>query len=412
MGLEPIQGNILLDLSALLAMAERRTPRGIPRVELAYAKHLLATAPDRLGFTGYWGRLGRVPRDAAIALVEALDACWTGRGGSGPAGDRAAEIARRLHRDILLRGDAPLYARHPPAIANTVYVIVSHPLLGRMRTLQRVKERTGARFLCLIHDLIGIEYPHYVPRRQRLRHHDRMESVARFADAVIVNSAATGATFRRRYEPAGFKAPLVVAPLGIDLGSAPAAAPAGDRPYFVCVATIEPRKNHALLFNLWQRLAERLGPHAPRLVLVGHRGWQSQSILRPVSRSFLLSALIEEHNMLPDAAVAELLVGARALLYPSFAEGYGLPVAEALALGVPVICSDLPELREVGKSVPEYFDPRSEQAWEDAVLDYAKPASIRRQAQLGRLAGWHAPSWEQHFAVVQPVIEETLGSPR
>jgi glycosyltransferase involved in cell wall biosynthesis len=400
--------HIVFDLSALLAMAERRTPRGIPRVELAYAKHFIATAPDQLCFTGFWGRLGVVPGAAALALVEALDACWSGVGASKAAGDRAVEIARRLQRDILLRGEAGLYRRLPRGSDNLVFVIVSHPLLGRMRTLQRFKDRTGARFLCLIHDLIGIEFPDYVPRRQMLRHHRRMESVARFADAVIVNSASTGAAFQRRYQPMGFKAPLVVAPLGIDLGVDAAPAPGDGTPYFVCIATIEPRKNHALLFHLWRRLAAQLGAQTPRLVLVGHRGWKSKAILKPIARSSPLAGLIEEHNSLPDAAVARLLAGARALLYPSLAEGYGLPVAEALALGVPVICSDLPELREVGRTVPEYLDPHDEHAWEQAVLDYAAPSSTRRQAQTQRLSSWRIPSWQQHFAIVHPVIEDVL----
>jgi hypothetical protein len=100
-----------------------------------------------------------------------------------------------------------------------------------------------------------------------------------------------------------------------------------------------------------------------------------------------------------------LLVGAQALLYPSLAEGYGLPVAEALALGVPVVCSDLSELRELGQNVPEYLDPQNEQAWADVVFEYTKPASTLRTAQLRRLANWRPPRWEEHFAIVQPLID-------
>jgi glycosyltransferase involved in cell wall biosynthesis len=103
--------------------------------------------------------------------------------------------------------------------------------------------------------------------------------------------------------------------------------------------------------------------------------------------------------------VIKAVEGACALLYPSFAEGYGLPVAEALALGVPVLCSDLPELREIGHEVPEYLDPCDERAWRRAILDYAQIDSLRRQNQLSRLAEWRAPSWEQHFDRVLPLID-------
>jgi glycosyltransferase involved in cell wall biosynthesis len=106
-----------------------------------------------------------------------------------------------------------------------------------------------------------------------------------------------------------------------------------------------------------------------------------------------------------DAEFASLLAGSRALLFPSFAEGYGLPLAEALALGVPALCSDLPALREVGGAVPDYLDPLDGAAWRRAVLDYADPASAARAAQLRRLLGWRAPDWNTHFAAVDAMLE-------
>src|SRR5262249_33711357 len=104
-----------------------------------------------------------------------------------------------------------------------------------------------------------------------------------------------------------------------------------------------------------------------------------------------------EHNGLPDRAVTDLLAGARALVMPSFAEGFGLPVAEALALGTPVICSDIPALREVGRGGPEHLDPADPAAWCEALAAYVDLDSPRRQAQLARLDAWRAPSWDDHL---------------
>ncbi len=397
--------HIFLDLSRLLWRAERFGPTGIDRVELAYARHLIATRRDAVSFAGCWGRLGLLPDDPSRAFIEALDAVWSGASIDRAARARAAVLARSLRIELLLRGPAPLYRRARARGAGLVYLLVSHHGLVRPSALIRFKARTGARFVCLVHDLIPIKHPDYVRWGDAWRHRRRMAAVASLADRVIVNSAGTAAELARHFAGAGSTAPIRVAPLGIDLRRSVRSPAAVDQsPYFVYVATIEPRKNHRLLLDVWRQLAAA-GGAAPRLVLIGRRGLRSRRIVHSIERSGLARGLVEEHNDLPDAAVARLVAGAQASLYPSLAEGYGLPVAEALALGVPVLCSDLPELREIGLDVPEYFDPLDRRAWRDAVLDYAWSASIRRQAQLARLTRWRPPSWEQHFSSVQPLLD-------
>jgi glycosyltransferase involved in cell wall biosynthesis len=171
------------------------------------------------------------------------------------------------------------------------------------------------------------------------------------------------------------------------------------------LGTIEPRKNHLLLLNLWTRLASTV-PAPPRLLVIGARGWENEQVVDMLERSRRLRGLVEEHNGLSDAKVGALLHGARALLLPSFAEGFGLPVAEALGSGVPVICSDIPAFREVGRDVPEYLDPLDLRAWSDAVLDYTNPESGRRAAQLRRLQEWRVPRWADHFSTVEQLLGE------
>jgi glycosyltransferase involved in cell wall biosynthesis len=126
-----------------------------------------------------------------------------------------------------------------------------------------------------------------------------------------------------------------------------------------------------------------------------------------LDRCTALRGAVIEHNALPDADMVRLVKGARALLLPSFAEGFGFPVIEALALGVPALCSDIPALRETGGSVPEYLDPLDGPGWRAAILDYAAAHSPRREAQLARLAGWRPPDWRDHFATVERFLAET-----
>jgi glycosyltransferase involved in cell wall biosynthesis len=95
---------------------------------------------------------------------------------------------------------------------------------------------------------------------------------------------------------------------------------------------------------------------------------------------------------------------------PSFAEGFGLPVPEALSAGTPVICSDLPALREVCGDIPEYLDPLDGLGWRRAILDYTQAASPRRAAQCQRLGAWSAPRWDTHFNQVHGIIKNLVSA--
>ena len=293
----------------------------------------------------------------------------------------------------------------------SVFLLVSHRALDQAASVAPLR-RAGAAFVPFIHDLIPLSHPEYARPPQVRRHAARIATVSAMADGVVVNSAATAASLRAELAARRLPAPAVaVAPLGLPSRPAPpAASDAPTAPYFVCLGTIEPRKNHLLLLHLWRDLAARLGDAAPRLLLIGRRGWENENILDLLDRCHALRGLVRECGTPSDAEVASLLAGSRALLFPSFAEGYGLPLAEALALGVPALCSDLPALREVGGAVPDYLDPLDGAAWRRAVLDYADPASAARAAQLRRLAHWRAPTWDAHFAAVDALLERVVSA--
>ncbi len=89
------------------------------------------------------------------------------------------------------------------------------------------------------------------------------------------------------------------------------------------------------------------------------------------------------------------------MLMPSFAEGFGMPVVEALAAGVPVICSDIMAHREVGGDAPDYLDPLDGLGWMKAILNYSQPDSPdRRGARSHGSSVWRAPTWRDYFDIV------------
>jgi glycosyltransferase involved in cell wall biosynthesis len=391
--------DIILDLSRLLLRAAQPAPTGIDRVELAYAEYLIAHEPERLNFAAVHpvGHLALLPRRPAQRFVQAISRQW-----ARPGGDQrrlALAAARLLHGTLLRPFMDGLCGLGRPAI----YLNVSHHQLNRPRVIERLK-RQGVRFVCLVHDLIPIQLPEYVRPRAADRHLRRIDTVARLSDGIIVNSEATRASLAPYLGQR--RPPMVVAQLGVNpQPAAPDGAAAGP-PYFVCLGTLEPRKNHLLLLNIWRRLACEGAP--PRLLLAGRRGWENENAWDMLDRCQAFAGVVEQRRDMSDQAVRGALLGARALLFPSFAEGYGLPLAEALALGVPVLCSDLPVLREVGGAVPEYLDPLDGVGWMQAVQAYARPDAPRRAAQLARMAHWPAPSWDGHVRQALDLIDHGL----
>ncbi len=107
---------------------------------------------------------------------------------------------------------------------------------------------------------------------------------------------------------------------------------------------------------------------------------------------------------LSDGAVAALLQGAEALLFPSFAEGFGLPPVEAMALGTPVICSKLTVLQDILGDYPVYLDPHASYSWMETI----NHAVIREQTTEGdqtrQRVGRKVPRWTDHFDAVLSLV--------
>ncbi len=396
--------HVFLDISRLIGDAGRSAPSGIDRVEMAYARRWAALPEEAGTFVGQIlsGPYAALPRVPVLRFLATLAAAWES-GRPGPE----MRAARRLGRGLRIRsasglGQLALARRlrrtpHPKA-----FLLVSHRALDRAGPIESMR-RAGCAFVPLIHDLIPLEHPEFARPGHAERHHRRIANTAALADAIIVNSRHTARALAPHVTRRALPPRVTVAPLGID---APAAlSPALPlEPYFVVLGTIEPRKNHLLLLHLWRDLSTRLGSAAPRLVVIGRRGWENENIVDLLDRSDVLRATVKELGAVPDREAWSVLRGARALLFPSFAEGYGLPLGEALTLGVPVICSDLPALREVGADVPEYLDPLDGVAWRNIVLDYAAPESRARAAQLHRIRDWRQPLWETHFDAVDAAL--------
>ncbi|NVN45135.1 glycosyltransferase family 4 protein [Asaia siamensis] len=393
----------ILDISRLLSRSGAFAPTGIDRVELAYARYLLDNLPTRSGFCAMHplSFMGAIKYEAAAHFIKALSSQWAHQ----TAGRPALIVATAIQRDLLWRR---VKRRN-----GAVYLNVSHHHLTRQRTIKAFLRKTGARFVAMLHDVIPIDFPEYARPSEPLRHKRRVETVTQLADAVIVPSTYVKTTLIRHLGSAIRTMPIWSVPHGVDYpcdnnsgtpDQIPEIHTLRGRPYFVCLSTIEPRKNHLLLLHLWRRMVDQLDAKAPVLVLIGKRGWENENVVDLLERAPALRDHVIECNAIADVDVHTILRGSKGLLFPTFVEGFGLPVVESFIHGVPVLCSDIPVLHEVGGEVAEYLDPLNAQAWQDAILDYSNKGA-RQLAQLRRMQTWRPVSWEKSVELAFSYIE-------
>jgi glycosyltransferase involved in cell wall biosynthesis len=245
--------------------------------------------------------------------------------------------------------------------------------------------RRGIPLVVTIHDAVPWTHPETLTPHGVRWHRAMGERAARDADAVAVPSAATGDDLRRVLPALAGRLHVLGAGVAPALLAEPdaglAARVAGRLPerYLLSVATVEPRKGLDVLLDA----LARLGSAAPELILVGQSGWGR---LPPANGVRWLGRV-------PDAELAVVLRQATALVMPSRAEGFGLPVAEAMAVGTPVVCSDAPALVEVADDAALVVPRGDAAALADALSGLLADESLRRRLAAAGLARARRFDW-------------------
>jgi glycosyltransferase involved in cell wall biosynthesis len=366
---------VLLDVTRLVSRVGGGPLTGIDRVERAMLRSLLARDVELNGLCRTAGGFALLPRPGLAGLARRLDGDdpWGRPDAAGrlslriPPARRAAEADVRRLASGAARGPglgALLRARLP---AGTAYLNMGHSNLADP-VFEAVRAIPAARIGVMIHDVIPLRLPWSQRPGASARFAEKLAVVARHADVVFCPSAAEGAHVTKALADRGGDAAVVVAPLGIDICAPDPDAVLPPAPYFVAVGTMEPRKNLSLLLDLWDHLAATLPPgRLPGLHLIGRRGWEDDQFFRRLDAMIARMPEVRVHENLPDPARAALVAGARALLFPSLAEGYGLPPLEALAMGVTPVCAPLPAYRETLGDAAVYADPHEMYQWAGVV---------------------------------------------
>ncbi len=133
-----------------------------------------------------------------------------------------------------------------------------------------------------------------------------------------------------------------------------------EAPYFLYVGTLEPRKNLVRLIKAFDMVLRKT-PGNVQLVLAGGKGWKYEEILDEI-RKLNLHDSVRQLGYVPDEDLPGLIRGARAMVYPSLYEGFGLPPLEAMAVGTPVLTSNTSSLPEVVGEAAVMVDPEDVEA--------------------------------------------------
>jgi len=160
-----------------------------------------------------------------------------------------------------------------------LYLNVGHSNLTR-RVFGAIKSHPAAKSVVLIHDMIPLTHPQFQRAGTVQAFEARMRVVSEMADAVICNSEDTLHQTGLQFEKFGRMPPAVVAHLGVTPAMPGPDAPDVPLPYVICVGTIEPRKNHALLLDLWEDWPPDSAP--PHLVICGARGWNNEDVFKRI----------------------------------------------------------------------------------------------------------------------------------
>jgi alpha-1,3-rhamnosyl/mannosyltransferase len=167
---------------------------------------------------------------------------------------------------------------------------------------------------------------------------------------------------------------------------------AAGRPYILYLGTLEPRKNVGILVEACERLWSKRAD-LPDLVLAGGAGWKTSALFDRIERSPFRKR-IHMPGYATRAVARDLYQAAEVFAYPSLAEGFGLPVLEAMACGVPVVASTAEALREVAGDAALFADPGDPAAFARAIERVSEDAATRARLRAAGLAQAAMFSWE------------------
>lgn len=425
--------SVILDLTRLCIGPAWRAPRGIDRVDLAYADHFLNRWDGDCAATILtpWGAQF-IARPRAVKIMKVVEELW-GEAHSADESSGYLEIRNALQDkgDVAIPPRAKRDVKVSAAVLNvlrnvgipigssatskiprdSIYINTGQIGIADGKLLSWLNNRPDVRPVFMLHDTIPIDYPEFVPVLSERYHRQMIGNTARYAAGLIVTTKSAERDIRRElFRQHQFRDIRIAAaplpPSAIFSADRSLSEPVLNEPYFVICGSIEPRKNHILLLNVWRELHQKYGALTPKLIIVGSRWSQHSDARRFIERASFLAPHVIQMTNLSTPGLASLIAGACALVMPSFAEGFGLPIVEALAARTPVIASNIPAHMEAGGTHATYVSPIDGLGWKAAIEDH-----LHHHAKYRAMVASYTPNkWTDYFRRIQPFLEILSGT--
>ncbi|HEX3580034.1 MAG TPA: glycosyltransferase family 1 protein [Thermoanaerobaculia bacterium] len=274
-------------------------------------------------------------------------------------------------------------------------------MFGANYFLPRLLGAVARRRVVTIHDLTYKRFPELLQKETLINLEYHMQRELAQADAAICVSESTRQDLLAFYDIDPSRAVTILSGLSISSHPPPPTPHSLPKNYTLFVSTIEPRKNLEVLLDAFARLRAR-GAYDGALVVVGRVGWKSESMIPR-----LRAPGVHHLDYVPPTELASIYRNASLFVFPSIYEGFGFPLLEAMAYGIPSIAARSSSLPEIGGNAALYFPPRDSHALEAQMERALTDAALRARLSAAGIARAAQFRWDVAAAQTLAVLRRS-----
>ncbi|MBK8701102.1 MAG: glycosyltransferase family 4 protein [Saprospiraceae bacterium] len=271
---------------------------------------------------------------------------------------------------------------------------------------------TSVPTVLVIHDLAYLHYPQHIPWIYRMYYRCFMPAFIRKAHTIVAVSEFTRNDILDKFgiKQAGVITATNALPSGFISAGKKGESPV-KQPYFILPGSINPRKNTFAILKAFKRFNEEVPPETQRrLVVAGRFMWGKDAAMEKLWRQLTESDQLIHYAHADDAEMIQLISHAEAVLYVSLFEGFGIPLLEAMACGVPLITSAVSSMPEVAGEAALLVDPENEDQLVQAMKDIATKADLREKLIALGKERIKTFSWDKTATAIFQALEKAAAS--